>query len=496
MNEIVLSIEPQMMTNITITEEHIRSRYKDVDEYQVTYLFPESMEAGKRISLIIPKYPKKFYIYVSYYAKGNAMYVRKMFTIESQAIGNTNLIDYCVKCIHLGQQNKTIPFATFQLQWLVSRIRRTEHELEFPSVNDIFKIDFENPSNTPPLSVRLDRYLTFCTMEESNAFFWRYVTEPNSDLGRLDALTFLIDFLKIRGFSTMKYILDARRDVWYLVEERFPKCRRLFHATEIGTVFPGTFDPIVDDNSRDWNKIDWTAKENDALKKYRGNFYWVMNNFMDPDAAMHEDVREEAQNYSSILENALEEKSQPRSGIFWRGSSSYNWPENVIESGSRFTSVTTNPATAIVFALGHGTKMGRKTPPSKTDGEIPNASGLQIISISRVPMVRGNLSESELVLPPHMRVRFIEYQFTRVKKSDWETYKVLDNLPETVVFLTRVYEIIGLLSSATKRARLDSCISCGQSATHICSGCNSAYFCSDEQCKGKSDVHLNHCSKN
>jgi hypothetical protein len=221
--------------------------------------------------------------------------------------------------------------------------------------------------------------------------------------------------------------------------------------------------------------------------------YFAMNNYHNyqPHIFLDKETRIKAEEYAKTLDNAIRTKALPYTGIFWRGAS-YSFPDNVSDTGERFTSVTTDPDIAIAFAIDADENYY-----FKTDGQIPNITGLQQIRVTtKTPFVQGNIGESECIFPWFTRIRFVEYRLFHIHQAHDAFPDYFGQHIHGLVFLTRVYEILGLVELSSKRLRVESCISCRQPATHLCSGCDSAYFCSDIQCKQKADFHLDLCAKN
>lgn len=227
-----------------------------------------------------------------------------------------------------------------------------------------------------------------------------------------------------------------------------------------------------------------------ALFHYTGDYYYGMNNHCNPDAdedkiPFHqvEDFQEKAYD----LDQAIRKKSKAHTALLWRGSN-VNYPEDATDSGSRFTSASRDPEIAAGFALGLVCNSQTPVSPAFSDGQIPNASGMQLIRVTvPIPFVGGKIAESEYIFPHHVRMRFLKYTLVDRGVPFGEDKRPL-------IFLTRVYEFMGLAELSSKKMRIAACVSCAQPATHVCSGCQKAYYCSHRQCKDLSLSHLKKCS--
>lgn len=421
------------------------------------------------------------------------------------------------KTFHFKPREWNQEFATFVIKWSKKNggAPFSDLELAMTPVDQPHTPDFDiqrfyemegdasanpDPAINPLLSreLRFAPYLLWSDDRERNAIFTKYLNEKDSAFGRWNPTAFLVTYLQCCGPP-----IDAAADV-EKIKERF--------ALAVSILFPPPFPSLPGGRLYEigyasetlptfWNTQSWSNPEAiQALNLYRGDLYWAMNNYADPQAAMDAAARADAEQKVRLLDDALRNETKAFTGHLYRGST-YSWPETAVDTGERFTSATTNIHIAMLFALGRGTSMGNRVTPKQTDGLAPNVGGLQeILVTAATPMVRGNAGEGELIFPQHVRLKFQKYKLTIIdshKLDDYDQYglrKSLEDHPK-LIFLTRVYHFIGLIEMSYKRARVQACISCAQPATHLCSGCEKAHFCSDVQCASHVEAHLDWCVK-
>lgn len=436
--------------------------------------------------------------------------IKKVFIFEKNYI-NEDFVVFALKCIRRAQFYNTLG-VRINLSWFFKneeqRLNTMDRDFfysEEPNIQYLRDIDGNpnaDPDPTKKLLIKIGDYITWCDEPEQVALFVEYVTKPDSNIGRWNPVAFLVIFLRYAKWGVLFEAFNHFPDR-NVINTRFRNCSSLFFPAwreTMETNLKPQIELSVSELPRHWNTHRWMRKSLDALDNYKGSLYWAMNNFADPDAPMDKDTRSTARRNVRNLEYALRNETDLYTGNFWRGST-YSWPETATDTGKRFTSATSDLLIAAVFALGRGTSMAVRIEPEKTDGYIPSTSGLQIIQVTvPTPMVRGNLWEKEFVFPQHVKLRFKEFVLTRVLAKELEEKLGEDPWNDGLlkrhrqfVFLTRVYEFMGLYEPSVKRARIEACISCAQPASHVCSGCSKAFFCKDTQCIDHSQKHLSNC---
>lgn len=436
--------------------------------------------------------------------------VRRMFLFQKESV-NEEFVEFALKCIRrarfqvMGEDDIWLHWH-FQSLWHVQM--RSNQLIEYePTIGPLLETLGDPNADPDPVKQSLDRdivnYIIWSDQTEQVELFWKYVREPDSNFGLWNPVAVLVAFLRYARYETLYKALEDQTN-FDLIQKRFSMAQSLLFPSwkeEFTTEIRPNPGMDVEEIPRHWNTHKWEIRYLVALDNYKGSLFWAMNNFANPDAPMDEDTRFNARRNVRYLDYALREETNAYTGKFWRGSSTYNWPETVTDTGKRFTSVTSDLLTAAVFALGRGTSMAIRVEPKDTDGYMPNVSGLQIIDVTvPTPFVRGNMFEKEFVFPQHVKLRFKEFVLVRVLSEDLKKKYGEDPWEDGLlrrhthfVFLTRVYEFLGLAEISVKRARLEACISCAQPATHTCSKCSKAFFCTDKQCSDHSENHLNSC---
>lgn len=463
--------------------------------------------AGSAFSKIIPESIREFTMIFSITVA--EILIRKSFVFVP-GVGNPDFKDFFFKCIKAVEENMPTPT---DRGFIKIHYTHLNEQADIPSMKAFNQISGDpnaapDPEKNPLTSDKLGFafHMLTITNEERALLFWDYVTNPGSNLGRWNPTAFLVAFIIFGHYQAIYYAKLSRPDeMWPKAEERFALARDMLqpprYVASSGIIYElGNATYSIE---REWNTHKWVKEESyRAWDAYRGDLFWAMNNYRDPQAELEDEDRKIARRYITLLDTALRHETDAYTGFFYRGSSAYSWPETAIDTGSRFTSVTTDLATAVLFALGLGTKMGHRIKPRKTDRDTPNIGGLHVVIVkSPTPMVAGNLHEKEFILPLHCRLRFDSYKAIRIESNilfgmqlDAAASELIRRYP-TFVFLTRFYHVFGLIEKGHKKSRVEACISCAQPATHMCSGCEKAHYCSDPQCASHIESHLDWCAE-
>ena len=465
------------------------------DEQRGVYVYVAAM--ADALPDLIGYSDRPFTVHVS--ARLRDYVVDKVVVVQPR-VWNVELAEFLIRWARQADQTRLpsgpLPVATISFSH--SKLGPSQNELRH--LADIYAVEGDpganpDPAVNPLFSIKLGfaAYLLWIDDVDRAAIFAKYVEEKDTPFGRWNPTAFLVAYMHCCGRPPeVEDIRERFADaISVLYPPPFPSLPggRLYEIGHASETLP-----------KYWNTHKWSDKEAlVALKAYRGELYWAMNNYSNPDAPMEKDVRLDAEKKVRVLDDALRTETKGFIGHLYRGST-YSWPETATDTGERFTSATTSIFIAMVFALGRGTSMGERVRPKPADGFIPNVGGLQeIIVEAATPMVRGNVGEQELVFPQHVRLKFQKYKLTVIDShllKDYDQNGLMQSLEghPRLIFLTRVYRFIGLIEMSYKRARVQACISCAQPATRRCSGCKQAHYCSDAQCAAHIEAHLDKCS--
>jgi hypothetical protein len=300
----------------------------------------------------------------------------------------------------------------------------------WPSLESLSEIAAPDPEDGPPIDPdgkcppRLFEYLVWCDEAAQKDLLARFVRERNTPLGRMKPIAFLMCFIRFsNGFEVLRAIEQQDPELWKQIERRFPNAHKVLQGPkdmEDGYVSTNTGKTVELD--QDWNTQKWSAEALEARKQYCEDRH---------DTSGRPEV-------TATLEAAILKNTACR-GELWYGSPD-TWPEDVIESGEKLTPLTTDRITAARFALGREEDQDPENI-EYTDADIPNAANLYRIEVW-VPtqMVSGTCHKGEVILPPHVRLRFLGYSLYSLHLDLEESEEV----PSDFVFLVREYAVEGV----------------------------------------------------